>query len=222
MKTKTFLPFWGFYESRFGAELEAQLETEAYNLAQYNDVDESDICDLLHEHTNWQAAHLTIAKTYVQYVYDYVEDETGRSLTGLAFEELISPREYNFTTDRIKVSISTACVKNMRLEVLPDVLRDVIKERHTSRSGFHSFYTNNYNAWVSKPIEDWDEIEIETLLIAWLRGLFHNNDTPYNEPWQEPVFVEMCDDGVFGDAFADAVDWPALEEALTKLETSRS
>jgi hypothetical protein len=42
----------------------------------------------------------------------------------------------------------------------------VIKERHTSRDGFISFYSNNFDDWV-KPLSKYDHNELGTLLTAY-------------------------------------------------------
>ncbi len=49
-----------------------------------------------------------------------------------------------------------------------ETLVKLIRERFTSRDGFCSFYSNDIDEWKEKEVTEWDEIELGTLLDAWL------------------------------------------------------
>lgn len=83
-------------------------------------------------------------------------------------EELDSPREYNFSTDRafIKVEVS----KNNLIKVIQwiyenyyDELKIAIKEDFTSYDGFLSFYPNDIDIWMNKDIIKLDHNELSTI-----------------------------------------------------------
>ena len=82
------------------------------------------------------------------------------------FESLESPREYNFSTDRIFVDIPADEVRRMLAAVDPETLAQVAKDRHTTRSGFISFYSPWVGDW--GPVDDWDCNQIGTLVIAFV------------------------------------------------------
>lgn len=80
--------------------------------------------------------------------------------TEMVFEEMTSPREYNFETDRIFVQIPHHVLQ--RIFDLTDTLelKASFARRFTSRSGFWSFYDP---VIPEKPLEDWDHNELGTL-----------------------------------------------------------
>ena len=83
-------------------------------------------------------------------------------------EELDSPREYNFSTDRafIKAEVS----KNNLIKVIQwiyenyyDELKIAIKEDFTNYDGFLSFYPNDIDMWMNKDITELDHNELSTI-----------------------------------------------------------
>lgn len=86
----------------------------------------------------------------------------------LEFMELTSPREYNFTTDKISVYIDTKTLKKISSVLNSYTLKNLIKRRFTSRDGFISWYSNNIEEWKEKNVKDWNCVELGTLLDAWL------------------------------------------------------
>jgi hypothetical protein len=170
------LPFAGFYESVHDRQLDDAQERDAEHLSSKDNdsyleavgMDESDLNEVLFEMADWSNAHDVYARSYVAAFSGYVKQETGFDV-GLEFESMESPREYNFGTDRIFSYIPVSVVEMMKAAVTLGNLAEVIAERHTSRSGFCSFYSNNIEAWNEKPLNEWDFNELETLLIAWMR-----------------------------------------------------
>lgn len=210
---KTFIPFQGFYYSIYDSQLECEHERNVENLEeQYPNVEPSDISDEIYNRTDWKKAHEIVAKYYVTYFNDYVKDVTGVDL-GLTFVELVSPRFYNFETDRILCEIPLESVKTLRMSTPNSTFAHMIRERHTSRDGFHSFYSNNIHHWLAKNLEDYDANEVQTLLMSWIEHLEEEV-----EEWEHDVFEQMCGDGVFYGALDLAGDWPAIEEAIENLE----
>lgn len=82
--------------------------------------------------------------------------------------ELTSPREYNFSTDQISVYIDTKTLKKISSVLNSDTLKNLIKRRFTSRDGFMSWYSNDIEEWKEKKVQDWDCVELGTLLDAWI------------------------------------------------------
>lgn len=105
---------------------------------------------------------------YQEYCKNYVRAISSETGLDLEFKSMWSPREYNFATDEITCYISAKDLKKISSVLDSDVLEKIIKRRFTSRSGFISFYSNSLEEWKEKPVKDWDEIELGTLLDAWL------------------------------------------------------
>lgn len=170
------VPFSGFYESVHGAVMDTAEEMDAEHFASKDNdsypeavgMDESDIATILYQMADYKKGHLHYAESYVKAFVGYVKQETGVDL-GLEFESLDSPREYNFTTDRIFAQIPVSILEELRAKVTLGNFAEVIKERHESRSGFCSFYTTDIEEWSKKPVTEYDHNELETLLITWMR-----------------------------------------------------
>ena len=95
----------------------------------------------------------------------------------MEFEELISPKEYNFTTDRVFVRIPIDTIEKIATEMDDKPLRETIRKNHSSRSGFISFYADDLDdpEW-QKPVRDWDHNQLMTLLEAKLLQDEHECD----------------------------------------------
>ena len=106
---------------------------------------------------NWDG----YARSYV----NAINSEIGMKLE---FRNLWSPREYNFATDEIYCFLKADDVKKISSALNSETLKRLIKERFTSRDGFSSFYSNDIEEWKEKLTLEWDEIELGTLLDAWL------------------------------------------------------
>lgn len=133
------IPFSGFYESVHMGALEREGE----------DFPGAD----------WRKVFFGYAGAYAA-EYLHAAGITGR------FESLESPREYNFSTDRIFVDIPADEVRRMLAVVDPGTLAQVAKDRHTTRSGFISFYSPLVGDW--GPVDDWDCNQTGTLIIAFV------------------------------------------------------
>ena len=111
------IPFMGFYETVLDMHLQNELEQSEL------DIDAVD----------WAATRLRIARAYA---------ETWLHKVGLTgeFVEMLSPREYNFETDRLVVTVE----HDARLRELAGIAgkRDFaawVTENYSTRSGFVSF-----------------------------------------------------------------------------------
>jgi len=105
---------------------------------------------------------------YAEYCKNYVRAISSETEIDLEFQELISPREYNFTTDRIICFIKPKDVKKLATALNSPTLEKLVKERFTSRDGFISFYSRYVEEWKEKPVKEWDAVELGTLLDAWI------------------------------------------------------
>ena len=191
-------------------------------------LDDGERGELLFSATDYRVIHDAVARSYLSAFDDVAGETFGFSKVATAdrydwkakrtrrvkirqdtmqaeFEEMTSPREYNFTTDRLFASVPLYLMQRL-FKLSRDVghvtLEGIIGERFTSRSGFISHYSNRLAAWVGKPLTDWDYNELGTLLLAAfeLKGLD-----------QEAIIRTCVDlvtdgDGVHSE-WSDGVDW---------------
>lgn len=157
---ETAIPFWGFYESMASNAIEHGIEMDMEELEPFLP-DDFDFWYYSHDFEECQEDY---CKQYV----DYVSQEIN---IPLKFKVLSSPREYNFTTDRVFAEISLENVQKLINEVDMDKLEAYITSHFTSRDGFVSFYSNDIEYWkemfkrvLKGDLEDFDHNHICSLL----------------------------------------------------------
>jgi hypothetical protein len=224
------IPFAGFYESWYSGEVDRAEEQEVEywperqredGIAEELQISERDYADLLFRFSDYSDAYRTIAAQYVPEFSHAVKEATEFDLR-LRFESMTSPRFYNFETDRLFAYIPLSIVRAMFKESVANShkhLGDVIAERHTSRSGFCSFYTNVPREWLDKPVRDWDHNELETLMLAWLRirGVDFDGQRGRDNGLEWEIFESMSEGEFFYSAWSDCVDWKKVDAELKEM-----
>lgn len=191
-----------------------------------------DLWSILFDHSDYSAAYLTIARDYVaafddlagetfgltrpdvRKVYNWETKKTTREACrrdsiGLEFEEMTSPREYNFQTDRLFAKVPLKVMRDLFKRSAADdhaTFAAVIRRRFTSRDGFSSFYSNDVATWTDKPLREWDHNEFGTLLIAGLELAGVDSDD-----MRERLYYSTLGDGGAYQAWSDCVNWPAFD-----------
>ena len=135
MKTKTqttefSLDFGGFYHSEHSENIDYRVEQRIMDFNEFEpkciDID----CD-----------YIDYKKTHTNYCNAYLNKLSEELEINLTFIELNSPREYNFTTDKIVCSISNKDFKSLLDAYDTKELFNYIEEHSKSRDGFSSFYS---------------------------------------------------------------------------------
>lgn len=162
MKHLTTIPFTGFYETSHSAALDDCVE----QFFQYDDHGNSNIPDDMHFSTNYHSWFIAYATNYADAFNEFFKDEIGIDL-GLEFESLESPKEYNFTTDRIFCHIGAEALQRLYDKVTTESLSKRVEARFTSRDGFASFYPSSLAAWPGNVME-YDHNQVDTLIEAVL------------------------------------------------------
>lgn len=242
--------FCGFYESRLSGALDSVEEQEAEHFAVYREHDDGtrgsvldarDYAELFMSHARYGIAFDAIARAYVDAASDVLNlalselDATPADAPRLfEFSRLVSPREYNFSTDELCVFVSAETWGRMVAEVNDADVTDVATERHTSRSGFASFYSPDWRSWGD--VSGYDDVQRDTLFRAWLRGLHSGfeavavNELSNAERDEDDTgrlfgsLVEnrvLDDHEVFSDAWERCMDWPAFDAAEKALIVER-
>jgi len=152
----TTVPFSGFYNSFHDACLDDTLGS-MFSDRETGCHPNKDLLDAAYDAVRWGHVHHQYAETYCK----AFAHEFGISLS---FDSLVSPREYNFETDRIFATIDEDEVRRLFGEVDPDDLTAIAKERFTSCDGFISFYDPDWHTWGD--VLEWDCNQVGTLLQA--------------------------------------------------------
>jgi hypothetical protein len=170
----TTIPFQGFYESVHSMYIDDAIDSNFDDRQGSGDAKTPWELDL-----NYRKACVEYAK---RYAYKFAQ-ELG--LKTLAFESLDSPREYNFTTDRIFCTIDLDEVKALRDSIDTETLENAVKEKFTSRDGFMSFYQNSLTdtgqekrTW-DKPLDEWDCNQVALLIELKAEEELDNDDELY-------------------------------------------
>lgn len=216
---------------------EANAELEQPELLR---LDSNDLAECLFDAMDYGAAHGAMARDYAE-AFDSLAGEllgfgrkmrrrvfnakTGKiTATGgeyvqptirAEYEEMTSPREYNFGTDRLFMQVPLVIMRQLFKRSAANehsTLRTCIEERFTSRSGFSSFYTTDLDSWLAKPLAQWDHNELGTLLIAALEDAGVNDDADsYYETLAGRIAEDMNESAY--SAVDQACDWPKYEAA---------
>jgi hypothetical protein len=142
------VPFGGFYESVHG-----------YNIGRRYEDENGEITDAMSEN-------------HIQDEADYCRLYVARlaKIAGieLEYEETISPREYNFSTDRIFAKVNEADIQKMLSNLDEISMAEYVKRHFTSRDGFMSFYSGDWSDWKNEPL---DHNQLGALLHVHLDGI---------------------------------------------------
>jgi hypothetical protein len=149
------IPFLGFYETVHDNAIDRAIESL------FEDDNGDCNSDLINHF--YSSNCIDSEKVRTEYAKDYVQAFAIATKLQLTFDELISPREYNFQSDRIFVDITPESISKLFASVDKDVLSQYIKEEYTSRSGFISYYSPDLNEWPAD-VTEWDHNQLGTLI----------------------------------------------------------
>lgn len=171
------IPFCGFYESAA-----SQMIDDVINQSfDYEGTGDGEVPEDFYDH--WgkanKAVEIAFCKLYVERFVQYLKDETDLEIA-LEYDEMVSPKFYNFETDRIFCKIKPEDVQKLFDHVNTPSLRTMVRERHTSRSGFWSYYSNDLDdkdgEW-GRDLAEWDSVQLQTLLMAFMEQEGVEDDT---------------------------------------------
>lgn len=136
---KTIINFGGFYHSIHSGLIDNAAELTCTN-------NEGDLDQKMYDEFNWQEAQKKYCSAYLDKFEDWLTDEIELKETPqLQFKELISPRYYNYTTDKIEASISEENSKEIKNALLlsdyATEFAQYVAERTTEQPGYSPFYT---------------------------------------------------------------------------------
>lgn len=163
MKKEIQIPFEGLYES----VIDSHVDDYILNLFDFEGCGDTDLIpeNFYMNFTYTKDMVNAIGGKYTSLFQEYLKEEFKIEIE-LKFKEVVSPREYNFTTDRLFCEISDSDIAKLAAITSEQRLKEVISIRHTSRDGFSSFYSNDFEEWQEKGFKEFDHNELQTLLIA--------------------------------------------------------
>lgn len=193
MKINTFLPlFPGFYNTLLEAD-------EEYEMDNVNETrEELGLPPAKWEDFQWDYAghNKKVAKNACHYV-EKVLGEMGLPVK-IKFQEIWSPKEYNFVTDDVYIEI-TLPVRKLRALFNECECAQYLEDKHKSRPGFISFYPYSKEWWSKCKIDKTTTgCILETILAC------HENTE-----WDDDAFYEAA----MQDVMCEALNY---EELTTK------
>ena len=193
--TEVFLTFAGFYHSYLTEAFDRAME---YATEQVEDALGADAAESLQDAPNWQEAMQYVAKAYAEAFGLWLEkataaiDPEGKGFADLKFEfsELISPKEYNFETDKIAAYVKTEDLTRFYAWVkrtFGEDWKDYFRARTSDGPGFISFYTaGDPDAY--GPIDQWPACLIQLVFDFIDEQAQIEDDYLRSDIW-------FCDDG---------------------------
>jgi hypothetical protein len=124
----------------------------------------------------------------------------------MEFKDMTSPKEYNFTTDRLFVEMDMDILDKMKKEVDKEenvkVFQSVLDRYFQSRSGFISFYESDREDYISEDGSEFDH----NVWMAYLHAYI--------------MIMEEMDFDDFRDAISEICDESRVYEAASNVFNS--
>jgi hypothetical protein len=153
-KMSVVFPFAGLYETYHSDRMYDEIADILFG-KMWEEVKEKDEIDKVFNYAIEHRADLAYCRQYV----DSVCKQYG--LTSVGFDEMTSPKDYNFATDRIFVTMDKAEMAEIIASLDMEKLRTRVKKKHSSRSGFWSWVESDLVKW---KLEELDHNQAETVL----------------------------------------------------------
>lgn len=158
MKTKyytTCSQFEGFYESNY---YNSDMEYD------YNNLMEDSLPKGKHyELTKFKDYQKALCREWIELVKNQLEYATGDVIKHISTRnfELDSPREYNFTTDKLIVNVEfrLRALEHWCFKDKSEKFNEYLKENYSSYDGFTSFIPDNTNAFKDKYFNEYKTFE---------------------------------------------------------------
>ena len=187
--------FHGFYES-IHCSSDEFIDIEMEDKAILNDllffIDNKDDIEVIYEYEDINEYKKDVCDIFMQLYVEKIIDELPIDITDkecfkldiVGDIEVVSPRYYNFTTDKCYIDVETNYdTLNMIKEytLSQKGANQYILDHFTSRDGFISFISNDINVWKETDIKDYEEREIIALLDMLLILANEENGNDLNE-----------------------------------------
>ena len=192
-KREVMIPFSGLYQSWHSLILD---DVGEFIFSDQSGNPRQALIDLCWCDLRWDECHKLYAQDYAEAFLKYVD------LPG-EFAELVSPREYNFFTDRIFVNVPAGAMEALYVPVAN--MGRVCRAWFTSCSGFASGYSADWLHWGA--MDEWDHNQMGARLVAWMESKGMDPDVVETEITGAlgEHSIERYEDVLIGDKHADSV-----------------
>lgn len=165
----TFLPFFGGYYEDNAISNDVEYTIENFD-CEYPELSEkindynlnSELFDAISDSIDNDATTNEINKLIVEYyknnIFDFSSDCKINSFGTVTYKDMTSPKEYNFSTDKIYCHFDLTekeikDIENYCFVINRKLFNNFLKENYSSYSGFISFIDNNVNDFESTYFE---------------------------------------------------------------------
>lgn len=190
-KLEVTIPFSGFYCSLHDSELDQALEQ---SFSDDSGGTNPEILNHARDAVEWRAVQENYAREYCARFGEEFK------IQGLTFDCMRSPKEYNFSTDRIFATIDIEELRRCLSRVNNTDFLELARDKFTSRSGFMSFYSSDVSTWGD--LSTWDHNHTGAILEALANQETQSADK--FDTWAEHALMEnaICngelDNWIFG------------------------
>jgi len=224
--------FPGFYNSHLEYHIESYVERESewafdqdnkFRLIESDKINSSIYSELLWDNYKHEVYKKLVSDYYIDGFIEYIADyglkinQRKKNYASeidlhikLKFEAIDSPQYYNYSTDRLICKISIGDIRKILKAHKKDnykLLNEFCIANFTSRSGFHSFYSNDYNDIINKNINDLDCNEIGALISSL-----------YDYEKFKEAELYFCEDIDGNGDLDNCFNWPKIESELEALK----
>jgi hypothetical protein len=189
----TTIPFAGFYNTMHDAQIDDALEQMISDSSGCHSISDR-IAEEIWMHVQTPMTQYT--RKFVDSFNLQLNAETDLNIR-LEWESVSSPREYNFSTDRIFATISFSDFQAMFNRVDKAILSEVCRKSFTSCSGFISHYSPDWREWGS--LTEWDHNQIGTVLTALVEQFLQSE-------WEWDVIEDWNGNGDVDNWVYDSLD----------------
>lgn len=170
----TWLPcFPGFYGTRFEPSEDSVLEYIDNTRRELGLIGRSGDITYPYPEFDYDSYRAIVARRYTELVESELK-ELFPSLS-MVYENISSPREYNFVNDSVNVQVTMEHKELLDfITAHTEEFEEYIKEHYTSYDGFMSHYSNDHMEW----LWEWAEtVQHKHMLGAMLQFALHTNGT---------------------------------------------
>ena len=110
--------------------------------------------DLIYDNIDYTAYENKIGELCCEFILEKCNEILPGIVKSITFENIQSPKQYNFSTDSINCIIELDFNKLLQTFARHQNAGDYLKDTYTSCSGYISHYPNNISAWITEAFDD--------------------------------------------------------------------
>jgi len=171
-------PFEGFYETFHSDRMFDEISQVLFG-KYWEETKNDDEIERAYDYARENKAEIAYCRQYVSSVCKMY------GLTTVEFDEMTSPKEYNFRTDRIFAAMDKDEMKRVLSGLDMEKLAKRVKEKHSSREGFWSWVESDLAKW---NLEELDHNQAETVLEEYFDEKY--KEMGFRDSWHHDLATE--------------------------------